>query len=656
MNIPWLPAWRVGLASLLAILCLPGLASAQLEPLAYHHPGLTVDLGVGLWAWPLPMDFDGDGDLDLVVNCPDKPSNGVYFFENASGDTARNPLPVFEPGRRISRGLQNVQVSYVEGRPVVLTPGKIYPNFLQSGLEAPQDLPLKVNVHPRKTRANMWRLVDYDGDGRQDLIIGVGDWTDYGWDNAYDAKGNWQNGPLRGLVYLARNRGDNAQPRYDDPVLLHCGDKRLEVYGWPSPSFGDFDGDGDLDLLCGEFLDGFTYFENRGDREHPAYATGQRLQAADKQPLTMDLQMITPTAFDWDRDGDLDLIVGDEDGRVAFVEHTGKLSPEGVPVFLTPRYFQQEAEHLKFGALSTPCAVDWDGDGDLDLLSGNTAGYIGFFENLSGPGVEQPRWNAPQRLQAGGQTIRIQAGENGSIQGPAEAKWGYTTLTAGDWDGDGLPDLLVNSILGKVVWYRNLGPREAPRLAAAAPIEVEWNGPQPTLAYGWLRPHGKELLTQWRTTPVAIDLDAKADAKADGLLDLVMLDHEGFLTLFPRAEQAGQSVLLPPRRIFYNAQGQPLQLNSQQAGKSGRRKICLTDWDGDGAIDLLVNSESAAFWRQTRQAEGKWFFEDKGPLSERKISGHTTSPTVVDFNGDAIPDLLVGAEDGRFYYLRNPRR
>jgi hypothetical protein len=52
-----------------------------LERLKYNHPGLVVDLGVGLWAWPLPIDFDGDGHLDLVVNCPDKPSNGVYVFE-----------------------------------------------------------------------------------------------------------------------------------------------------------------------------------------------------------------------------------------------------------------------------------------------------------------------------------------------------------------------------------------------------------------------------------------------------------------------------------------------------------------------------------------------------------------------------------------------
>ena len=42
----------------------------------------------------------------------------------------------------------------------------------------------------------------------------------------------------------------------------------------------------------------------------------------------MDLEMIVPAAIDWDRDGDIDLIVGDEDGRVALVEHTGQIVEE----------------------------------------------------------------------------------------------------------------------------------------------------------------------------------------------------------------------------------------------------------------------------------------------------------------------------------------
>lgn len=638
-------------------------AAGSLERLRYNHPGLIVDLGVGLWAWPLPMDFDGDGDLDLVVNCPDKPYNGVYFFENASGDTAKNKLPVFKPAKRISRGLQNVQVSYVNGKPMVLSPGTAYPDFLRTGLENGVPLPLPANVHPNKVRANMWRSVDFDGDGNLDLIIGVGDWTDYGWDNAYDSAGRWTNGPLRGFVYFVRNAGTTAKPSYAPPVKVQAGGKPVEVFGWPSPNFADFDGDGDLDLLCGEFLDGFTWFENVGTRTAPAYAAGKRLKNAAGKPLVMDLQMITPTAIDWDRDGDLDLIVGDEDGRVALIENTGRLAGDRTPRFLSPRYFQQEADEVKFGALATPVGFDWDGDGDTDIVSGNTAGYIAFFENLSGPRVEKPRWAAPVYLRAGGKVIRPMAGPNGSIQGPAEAKWGYTTLSIADWDGDGLPDLVVNSIFGKVVWHRNIGTRSSPRLAAALPVEVEWDGPQPALAYGWMRPEGKALLTQWRTTPVAVDWNR------DGLTDLVMLDHEGYLAFFERARRNGSLLLLAPRRAF---QGEnisvtdsrhiasdrtpgPIRLNNGIAGKSGRRKLCVVDWDGDGRLDLFVNSANANFLRQTDARDGRWFFRDMGLLVNENIEGHDVSPTTVDFNGDGLPDFLGGAEDGRFYYLRNPR-
>jgi hypothetical protein len=222
----------------------------------------------------------------------------------------------------------------------------------------------------------------------------------------------------------------------------------------------------------------------------------------------------------------------------------------------------------------------------------------------------------------------------------------------------------VNSILGKVHWYRNLGPRAQPKLAAAQPIEVEWEGPQPALAWGWLRPEGKALLTQWRTTPVGVDWNR------DGLMDLVMLDHEGYLALFPRAERHGRRVLLPPRRVFLGDElapedprpkhadmppGKPIWMNKNAAGKSGRRKLSVTDWDGDGRLDFLVNSANAALLRQTGDRDGQWFFKDLGLLSPQNIEGHDVSPTTVDFNADKIPDFLGGAEDGFFYYLRNPR-
>lgn len=631
-------------ASLLALMNVVAADSLPtLERVKYNHPGLVVDLGVGLWAWPLPMDFNGDGFTDLVVVCDDKPYNGAYVFEHPG---TNDIMPVFKPARRISRGVRNVQVSYVEGMPRVLSPGTEYPDFLTTGLEKPIKLPLSANVHPNRVRGNMWRYVDYDGDGKTDILIGIDDWSDYGWDNAYDADGNWLNGPLRGYLYIVKNIGTNEQPKYAASLLLKdIDEKNLEVFGWPCPNMLDWDSDGDLDIVCGEFLDSFTYFENIGTRTEPRYIAGVKLTDEAGSPLVMDLQMITPVAFDWNGDGHADLICGDEDGRVALIENTGRLNA-GRPVFRQPKYFQQEADDVKCGALATPFGVDWDSDGDYDILCGNTAGYIVFFENLSGTDIAETKWAAPQYLAAGGERIRILAGTNGSIQGPAEAKWGYTTLTVADWDGDGLLDIIVNSIWGRVIWFKNVGTKTSPVLAAYQPIEVEWNSPQPVLAYGWLRPRGNELLTQWRTTPFTLDWNS------DGLVDLVMLDHEGYLVFFERQNINDRLVLLPPQRVFLGNDGHPLRFNDGLAGKSGRRKICLVDYDRDGAIDILSNSTSADLYRQIKAENGMWTFTNTGPIDERNVSGHSTSPTVVDFDGDDIPEPLIGAEDGRLYYKK----
>ncbi|NBV33581.1 MAG: VCBS repeat-containing protein [Proteobacteria bacterium] len=621
----------------------------SLERLKYNHTGLIVDLAVGLWAEPLPMDFDGDGFLDLVVSCPDVPYNGTYVFKNPGTDTKGNSFPIFQAGRWISKGAFNTTVSIVEPSPQVLTPGRRYPDFLKSGLTQGLEIGLPHNIHPNKVRGNFWQLADFNGDGVVDLIVGVDDWTEYGWDNAYNAEGQWTKGPLRGLVYWLQNGGTNEAPIYAQPVLIQADNKPLETFGWPSPCLADFKKTGKLDFICGEFLDGFSYFENIGTRTAPVYARGRKLHFPDGALLHMDLQMIRPTAIDWNHDGYPDLVVGDEDGRVALVENTGGAYPDRSPQFKAPRYFQQEADNLKCGALATPVGVDWDGDGAMDLVCGNSAGYLQFFKNLSGPGVAKPKWDAPRYLEADGKVIRIVAGPNGSIQGPAEAKWGYTTLSVADWDGDGLADLIVNSIWGKVVWFQNIGTRTAPKLVAAQPIEVEWEGPQPALAYGWLRPEGKALLTQWRTTPFAVDWNR------DGLMDLVMLDQEGYLAFFERAKRNEKLVLLAPQRVFCDEFGKPLLLSKGTAGKSGRRKLCIVDWDGDGKLDILLNSSNANFLRQIEAHDGKWFFKDMGPISSQKIEGHDVSPTVVDFDGDGIPDFLGGAEDGHFYYLKNPR-
>ena len=612
----------------------------KLSPLAYNNPGLKVDLGVGLWAWPLPMDYDGDGDMDLLVSCPDKPSNGVFFFENGT-QNPKDPRPVFKPAVRLGKTTHNFQVSVVNGNPRILKPGYEFPRDSTTGkfdFLTPVKIYPRTNIHDRNVRANMWRYVDYDGDGDQDLIIGVGDWSDYGWDAAFDRNGNWNNGPLHGYIYLISNHGSDRTPVYpDEPIRLTAGGSVIDVYGWPSPNFADFDDDGDLDLLCGEFLDGFTYFQNTGTRSKPAYSAGQKLNNRQRTPLTMDLQMITPTAIDWDSDGDIDLITGDEDGRVALLENTGELL-SGAPLFETPYYFQQQADSLKFGALATPFAFDWDQDGDEDILCGNTAGYIGIFENLGQTKSGLPKWSAPRKIKAKSAgsdhatTFRVMAGPSGSIQGPCEAKWGYTTLSVADWNGDNNPDIIYNSIWSRIGLL--VGTQHGLQTT-----ELTHGTPETPPSWYWWNQPSTAALTQWRTTPVAIDFDG------DENLDLIALDQEGFLALRSHGKA--------PARIFVDEDNRPIQLNPKSCGSSGRIKLAVVDWDSDGRLDILVNSENATWYRNCVDRENKVVLKKIGNLAHRNVAGHTSSPAVCDFDNDQKPDLLVGSENGRIYHIKH---
>ncbi|KAA2219897.1 FG-GAP repeat domain-containing protein [Maribacter flavus] len=629
--------------------------SKEFTIVKYNNNEISVELGVGLWAWPLPMDFDNDGDMDMIVSCPDTPFNGTYFFENTSGPKVK--MPIFEEPIKIGEGMKNLQVFSDGSQTRVLGRGVEYLNFKKDIFSNSKNLPFKEEIEKNhsKIRFSQWKYVDYENDGDLDIIVGIDDWTDYGWDNAFNEEGEWINGPLHGYIYLLENENGG----YINRGTINVGNEPIDVYGAPSPNFADFDGDGDLDIICGEFLDRFNWFENIGTREKPIYSEGRFLENKNGT-ITMDLEMIIPSSLDWDKDGDIDLIVGDEDGRVAFVENTG-LVENSMPVFNSPKYFYQKADNLKFGALSTPYSVDWDEDGDEDLIVGNSAGYIAFIENLGGDSL--PKWDSPKKLTAEGEEIRYLAGENGSIQGPAERKWGYTTLSVNDWDGDGLKDIIVNSIWGKIMWHRNIGSKGSPELQAAIPIKVGWGSDSiPKPEWNWWSPERNELATQWRTTPVTIDWNK------DGLMDLVMLDHEGYLSFYERYNDNGELYLKPGQRIFYG-KGEsefdnknkptakidgPLRLNNGKYGASGRRKICFVDWDMDGDLDLIVNGKNASWFENVLEEGDKVNFVYKGDLSEKKIAGHTTSPTVVDWNGDKIPDILLGAEDGHFYLFTNP--
>lgn len=232
----------------------------RLVRLAHNTPAATADLGVGLWGWPFPVDRNGDGKPDLVVISGASPYRGTYYFEN-TGRREADGTEIFKPAVRLGEGRNDLTPSYLpDGSLRVLGPGWEYPDFLQTGADRRVRLreidPKTIHQTTGRIRGQQYSLVDFDGDGLLDLVVGVGDWTDYGWDNAFDANGRWANGPLHGYVYILKNTGTNAKPVYAEPMRLEADGRPVDVYGMPSPVFGDFRGTGKLDLICGEFVDG----------------------------------------------------------------------------------------------------------------------------------------------------------------------------------------------------------------------------------------------------------------------------------------------------------------------------------------------------------------------------------------------------------------
>lgn len=646
--------------------------------ISHNNPGLIVDLAGGLWGWPVVCDRNGDGLPDVILGTGSKGYGGVYYFENTGRSDPATGAPIFKKAVRLSKMRADITPSYVNGKLRVLARNTEYPRFVEEGIGKGVRLPFDLkSIHPlaepRRIRSYQSSYVDFDGDGAHDIVVGISDYSDYGWDDAFDHNGRWTNGPLHGYVYILKNKGSDRRPAYSAPMRLEADNRPVDVYGTPSPVFADFRKSGKLDLICGEFMDGLTYFENIGTRTEPRYATGRRLRF-EGAPLTMPFQMIVVTSHDWDNNGYPDLVVSQEDGRVAWFENTGRTASRtrraygGVPdsfeylEFKPPVFFKQEADAVKFSSLSAPVSFDWDGDGLDDLIVGNGVGEIGFIKNLGG---NPPRWAAPVLLEADGEPILLQAGHNGSVQGPCESKYGYTNIGVGDWTGNGLPDIIVNTISGKVILFENIGTRTNPRLAAAKPVQVEWRGETPTPKWNWWKPNPGELVVQWRCTPCMIDLDN------DGIQDLVTVDHEGYLAFYRQIERDGRRVLLPGERIFrvkgpssFDSIGRPvgdekdglLRLNANEFGSSGRRVFCFVDWDGDGRLDLLVNSENVALFRNISEQPGEWLFENMGNLGVTKLAGHSTAPTPVDWDKSGVPDILSGSEDGHFYFIKNPRK
>jgi hypothetical protein len=148
---------------------------------------------------------------------------------------------------------------------------------------------------------------------------------------------------------------------------------------------------------------------------------------------------------DLDGDGRQDLISGSYPGEL----YLFKRKPNGA--FAASTIIKSEAgRSIHVGRASAVAVADLNGDGEVDLIIGNIDGAVFFVPNTGT--AAKPSFGNPQAIKADGTGIKVSGGD----AGPCVA----------DWDGDGKLDLIVGSGEGDVSWYRNIGTRTEPRLAA----------------------------------------------------------------------------------------------------------------------------------------------------------------------------------------------
>jgi FG-GAP-like repeat len=413
--------------------------------------------------------------------------------------------------------------------------------------------------------------VDWDGDGVDDLLVGVDDLAGYwpdgdrlppaqqkgfnqkGGHPGYDRDGLWRGRPPLGRLFWLRNTGRPDAPAFTlQPELL--GDTQpLDLGMHPAPLGVAWERPGGLQLLLTDQRGLIHVHRNFGDQRPPVLMEPRTLLCGKAQFLLPD-DRTGLVAADLDGDRRDELVFGTSDGRV-FAVHAGS----GRHEVKTAHVLTHESPHLWLGGGAVVTAGDLDGDGGLDLVAGVATGRLWWFRDASEPA--RHCYRAPVVIEAGGAPFRADPGPDGMLDGPVRPRLGHACPALADWSGHGRLDLLVGGAGGEVTVLRNDGARNDPRFGS--PVA--------------LRCQGLPLLTPPRVRP------AVADWSRHGEADLIALNLQGFLCVYPRI---GKFEVGPPTPLV-DRLGRTLRLDGG-FGLSGLCSLWAGDWCGSGHTDLIV--------------------------------------------------------------------
>ena len=575
------------------------------------------------------VDFDGDGDLDLF-------RGGVEPFVECLENTGQNRL---EPRGRLASGGEAFKLpSSDDGRSWMTVA------FFDVDRDGDQDFFPSFNDGPDRGRIVFYKNATRERGGRLTFervgplqtASGVplaGGAQAGGWFPSIAFARGWEGDPEASVdalvgsanrcwLYRGLAAAPGEAPRFADPVPVRAGGRDIELTN-PRFDAADLDGDGDLDLLAGTQPGPVLLFRNEGGRGRPELAAGVVVAFGGKY-LIGDAHSGVKAA-DLDGDGLTDLAAG------RFWERADQDRPGAPRAFggfwrnggtrEAPRFEGRETGGLHVVGLpicdairqNSVRAVDWNGDGRLDLLAGDTDGAVWLFAARGDPAF--PVFAPGRMLEAGGRPLTV------------AATGGHARVEVADWNGDGRRDLVVADGGGTVTVFLDEGKGGEPVLGAGRRIEA---GGVPIQVGG----RSSVLVCNW---------------DADGKRDLVLAYDRGYS--FARNVGAdGEPVLAAPKPILFG--GKPVSYVRPNLG-------AFVDWDGDGKRDLIgchfensirlyrnVGSGAPGADPEFEDPEGVTILRGSSP---QLISG----ADAVDWNGDGDLDILTGQGHGgsglRFY-------
>ena len=241
-------------------------------------------------------------------------------------------------------------------------------------------------------------VVDWNMDGKKDILIS---------DDT-------------GEVWYYENVGTDDVPEFDTGVTVLSGlGPNITVF------VVDWNNDSKKNLLIGDGAGSVIVYENTGTDSEPVFDGGTSVVNVDNFAI--------PSVVDWNNDQKKDLLVGDGNGYLNLFLNS---STDQSPTFGAAEQIMAGDIPLSVGTYAAPCVLDWDADGNKDLLIGCQTGEVYLCLNTGSD--EAPTFTTATPIKAG--DLDLSVGEN-------------STLFVVDWNNNPIKDLLVGSGDGQVYLF-----------------------------------------------------------------------------------------------------------------------------------------------------------------------------------------------------------